>query len=65
MKAYEYLIIHHQPKTKSQEAKSTIIKPVTLLLAKDEKEVSIIAARAIPEKYMAKLSEVEIAVRPF
>jgi hypothetical protein len=62
MRVYQY-VAWHQPKTKDGEA--AIVVDVTTVVAKDEAEVRMIAARKIPDAYAAKLSEVEIAVRPF
>ena len=42
-----------------------IIIPTTAVVAKDERQVTMLAARQIPEEYLAKLDKVEIAVRPF
>jgi hypothetical protein len=38
---------------------------VTRILAVTLEEVSILAARTIPEEYLDKLEQVEIVVRPF
>lgn len=42
-----------------------IVTPITAAVAHNDQEVSIIAARGIPEKYLNALDEVEIIVRPF
>jgi len=66
MKLYEYAVIYHPKKKKDEEAaKSEVLVPVTTILAADEKEVAIRAARAIPAEYAEKLDQVEIAFRPF
>lgn len=46
-----------------QKAK-IVIEPKTIL-ASDEKGAMIIAARDIPEEYLDKLDQVQIALRPF
>jgi hypothetical protein len=67
---YEYAIIHH-PKVKRQKdgeeivERSKLIQDVQRVLASTPEEVSIIAAKAIPDEYMDKLEQVEIVVRPF
>jgi len=69
-KLYEYAVLHH-PKAKkdlagNEEAvKSAILSDVTRVLAGSPEEVSIMAARTIPEAFMDKLEQVEIVVRPF
>jgi hypothetical protein len=69
-KLFEYAVLHH-PKPKKDLAgneeptKSAILTDVTTVLAASSDEVSILAARSIPEEYLDKLEEVEIIVRPF
>jgi len=67
---FEYAILFH-PKEKKDTAgnvidpqKSVIVQQLTEVLATSEKEVSILAARAIPEQYADKLDDVEICIRP-
>lgn len=69
-KLFEYAIIHTETKTKKHEEegrrpKSTLLKSVTQVLAEDEREVNLIAAREIDAAYNDRLGEVVIAVRPF
>jgi hypothetical protein len=67
---FEYAVLHH-PKAKRDLAgnedtvKSVIITDVTRVLAASPDEVSILAARSIPEEYLDKIEQVEIVVRPF
>lgn len=70
MKIYEYAVIYHPIATKDQQdrgekPKSTLVVDVTRVLARDDKEASMLAARSIPEDYTDKLDRVEIALRPF
>lgn len=70
MKLYEYAILYHQKLSKSQEqdgvkAQHEILVRPNLILARDEKEVLLRAAREIPGDYTDRLDEVEIAIRPF
>lgn len=70
MKLYEYAVIFNPVATKDQQErgekpKSELIVDVTRVLARDDKEASMLAARAIPETYTDKLDRVEIALRPF
>ncbi len=69
-KLFEYAILHHPKVVKDQagnetQGLDTIIKEPTYVLAGNEKEVAMRAAREIPETYLTKLEEVEICVRPF
>jgi hypothetical protein len=69
-KLYEYAVIFH-PKSKKdkdgneQSKKSQLLGEVKRVLAESEQEVSILAARSIPETHLDKLEEIEIVVRPF
>jgi hypothetical protein len=63
---FQYAVIL-QPKFKDDEIVEegdVILKP-QYILAESEREVTIIAARKIPEAYMDRLDRVEVAVRPF
>ena len=70
-KLFEYAVIFH-PKAKKakdgeeeQASKSALLQTVTTVLAGTPEEVGILAARSIPEKYLDKLDQVEIVIRPF
>jgi hypothetical protein len=69
-KLYEYAVLHH-PKAKRDVAgneepvRSKIITDVTRVLAVTPDEVSIIAARSIPEEYLDRIDQMEIVIRPF
>ncbi len=41
-----------------------VIEPTTML-AKDQNEATMRVARAIPDKYMDKVDQLDIAIRPF
>lgn len=67
---FQYCIIFNPKLSKKDEdegktAKAILIKDVTNVLSKDDKEVAILAARQIPEEYLDKLDQVSITVRPF
>lgn len=69
-KLFEYAVLYH-PREKKDAAgnvehqKSVIVTDVTRVLATSEKEVGMLAAKAIPDEYNDKLEDVEIVVRPF
>ena len=70
MKLFEYAAIYNPLQTQAQKdsgesAKSKLIVPITTVLARDQNEAMMLAARAIPEEYTDKLDRVEIACRPF
>ena len=70
MKLFQYAILHHPLPTKEQTERgetprSAVVKDITNVVARDEKEVLMIAAREIPAEYLDKLDRVEIALRPF
>lgn len=67
MKLFEYAIIFnpkHNPDPDAQEA-SKILVPPKHCLAADLASAQIIAARAIPDEYISRLDQVQLAVRPF
>ena len=70
-KLFEYAVLYHPRSKKNaageplEEKRSEIVTDVTRVLAATDAEVSIIAARSIPEQFLAKLEDVEIIVRPF
>lgn len=63
---FEYAVIHHPKKEKStpKPKDELLIKP-TYVLAESDKEVGMLAARAIPESLLGQLDEIEIVIRPF
>lgn len=66
MKLYQYAIIYTPKKEADKEVKkSLVLKTVTDVLAENDQQAMILAARAIPEDYLDKLDEVQVAVRPF
>lgn len=68
-KIYEYAVLFHpKPKKVGDDSvtdPSQIIVDVTRVVANDDSAVAILASRQIPESYLDKLDQVEIAVRPF
>lgn len=67
MKLFEYAMLLH-PKADAEgkeEGKTVILKGVSCVLARDEKQVGILAAREIPSDHIEELDRVEIIVRPF
>lgn len=68
MLVFQYVIFFEGKKTKDGEWKE---KPCLLnggvqtIVAKNEEQASMLAARDIPEEYLEKLDKVRIAVRPF
>lgn len=66
MKIYEFAALFNPDDDEKKDGKKAeiIVKPTTIL-ANDEKEAMLKAARAIPEDFVDKLDKVEIAVRPF
>jgi hypothetical protein len=67
MKLYQFAVIYNPDTTTEalKDEKPQVLVPLTTILAKDEKQGQMLAARAIPEDYMDRLDSVEIAVRPF
>lgn len=59
---WEYALLHY-PKDEKEPA-SVICVP-TMVLASEERHVQTIAARAIPDRFVDRIDEVTIVVRPF
>jgi hypothetical protein len=69
-KIFEYAVLHHPIATKEQQERgdkprSVLIVDVKRVLANNEKEAAMLAARDIPDEFTDKLDRVEIALRPF
>lgn len=67
---FEYAILFHPEERKDKDGnaipdKTKLLLDVARVLAKDEKEVAMRAAREIPEEYLERLELVEVVVRPF
>jgi len=67
LKLFQYAIFYVPTKEEVKEQKlgPSIIKDVSSIIAKDEREVTIKVAREIPETYVDRLDHVVIAIRPF
>jgi hypothetical protein len=69
MKLYEYAVVLDEKRDKdddvSDEAK--VIVPVTAVLARDDAQAQLLAARAIPDEYLSngRLDRLTVVVRPF
>lgn len=69
-KLFEFAVLFHPKVVRDTLGNETqgpdqIISPPVFTLARDDKEVAMRAARAIPDTYLDKLDQVEIVVRPF
>lgn len=67
LKLFEYVILLHPEDSEGNEIekKTLVLKEVTRVLSKDEKQVGILAARDIPTAHLDNLDRIEILVRPF
>ena len=68
MQLYEYAVICDEKRDKEGdrlESAEIVVEPTTIL-AKDEDQVQMVAARAIPDEYMnGKMERLLVVVRPF
>ena len=64
---FEYAVLFHPARKseKEEQKKSEIVTDVSRVLATTDAEVAMLAARSIPEKFLDKLDQIEIIVRPF
>lgn len=67
MNLFEYCVIYKPKAEKNGKAadKAKVIVPLKMVLAESQQEVTLKAAREIPENYADKMSQCEVAVRPF
>ena len=67
MQLFEYAVILQPKLDKDGEVKEegTVVVPVTSVLAKDEKQATMIASRAIPDSQIKKMDRLTVVVRPF
>lgn len=65
---YEYAVLLAEKRDKDgeiKEAAQIVVEP-THVLARDEAQAGMIAARAIPEEYLdGKIDRITVVVRPF
>ncbi len=66
---YEYAVICNEKRDKDGEIveEAEVIVPVTSIVARDEGQAQMLAARAIPEDYVSngKFDRLMVVVRPF
>lgn len=63
---FQFAVIFNPTKEQAEKGeKAKIVVELQTILARDEKEVQMKAAKAIPVEYDEKLSQLEVAVRPF
>lgn len=67
LKLFEYAVLLHPETDKEGKdiGKTEVLKAVSTVLAKDDKQVGVLAAREIPDAHVEHLERVEIVVRPF
>lgn len=66
-KLFEYVVLFNPSPDEDRDERETpeVVVDLKRVLARSAEEVTIRAAREIPDDYMDRLDEVEIAVRPF
>ena len=67
LKLFEYVVLVHPEIDKDGKdiGKTSIVKDPFRVLAKDEQQVGMLAAREVPQEHIEHLERVEIIVRPF
>lgn len=69
MKLYEYAVVLNEKRDKDDEITddSRIVVPITPVLARDDAQAQLLAARSIPDEYLnnGKLDRLLVVVRPF
>jgi hypothetical protein len=66
---YEYAVLLEEKRDKEDEVvdEAQLVVPITTVLARDDGQAQMLAARAIPEEYVGngKLDRLVVVVRPF
>ena len=69
MKLYEYAVVIDEKRDKDNEIteEASVVVPVTAVLARDDAQAQLLAARSIPDEYVTngKLDRLTVVVRPF
>ncbi len=69
MKLYEYAVVLDEKRNKDDDVTddSCIVVAVTAVLARDDAQAQLLAARSIPDEYLTdgKLDRLTVVVRPF
>jgi hypothetical protein len=69
MKLYEYAVVMDEKLDRDDEVteEATVVVPVTAVLARDDAQAQLLAARSIPEEYIStgRLDRLTVVVRPF
>jgi hypothetical protein len=67
LKPFECLILIHPKRAKKDEEEEGRTRELdqALLLAADQNQALLLAARRIPEEHLADLDRVEVLIRPF
>jgi hypothetical protein len=66
LKLFEYAVIQQPLKEKGKTVEEgKVLVGVNTVLAEDETQVQLLAAREVPEDAMSDLSRLEVVVRPF
>jgi len=66
-KLYEYAVVCAEKRDRDDEVveAAEIIEGPTTILARDEKQAQVLAARAIPDTHLDKIDRLSVVVRPF
>ena len=67
MKLYEYAVILDEKRNKDDEITedSRIVVEPSTVLAKNDEQAQMLAARSIPDEHMKKIDRLVVVVRPF
>ena len=65
-KLFQYAVIWNPSELQEEQGeKSKLIVNLTTVLAKSDKSVGLMAAKAVPEEYNEELEQIDIMIRPF
>lgn len=67
MKLYEYAVVLDEKEDRDGEVveEAQVIVSPTAVLARDDAQAQLLAARSIPEEHIPKIDRITVVVRPF
>jgi hypothetical protein len=66
MKVFQYCVIYSPNEAAKKDGKKAeLIVPVKTILANDIQQANLLVAREVPEEYLDRLDQIDVAIRPF
>lgn len=66
MRIFEYAVMKEPTPAEAEKGEvTTLIVPITPIMANDDQQAIMLAGRAIPEAELVNIDRITVAVRPF